>query len=191
MLHCITLWDEITHYSVWIFVNYIQCNMKLFSTDLFKNGISQEISVNKINNTIKKIQSLCVKIPVSWECFPLDFPLDFVIYLKFIFMKPYPSLTHWGRVMHVCVSNLTITGSDNGLAPTRRQAITWTSVGILSIGPLGTNFSEMFIEIHTFSFKEIHWEMSSGKWRPFCLGLNVLTWKVTVPVVEIVCSVLL
>ena len=29
-------------------------------------------------------------------------------------------------------------------------------------------------EIHTFSFKKMHLKMSSGKWWPFCLGLNVL-----------------
>ena len=86
------------------------------------------------------------------------------------------TLTHWGRVMHICVGNLTIIGSDNGLSPGRRQAITWTNVGILLIGPLWTNFSKMLFEIHTFSFKKIHLKMS-GKWRPFCLGLNVLrTW---------------
>ena len=28
-------------------------------------------------------------------------------------------LTHWGWVMHICVSKLTTIGSDNGLAPTR------------------------------------------------------------------------
>ena len=84
-------------------------------------------------------------------------------------------LTHWGQVTHICVGNLTIIGSDNGLSPGRRQAITWTNVGILLIGPLGTNFSEMLIEIHTFSFKKMHLKMSSGNWRPFCLGLNVLT----------------
>ena len=81
--------------------------------------------------------------------------------------------THWGWVTHICVGNLTIIGSDNGLSPGRRQAITWTNVGILLIGPLGKNFIEMFIEIHTFSLKKIHLKMSSGKWRPFCLGLNV------------------
>ena len=86
------------------------------------------------------------------------------------------SLTHWGRVTHIRVVNLTIIGSDNGLSPGQRQAITWTNVGILLIGPLGTNFSEILIEIHTFSFKKIHLKMSSGKWRPFCLGLNVLSW---------------
>ena len=76
---------------------------------------------------------------------------------------------------HICVGNLTIIGSDNGLSPGRRQAITWTNVGILLIGPLGTNFSEMLIKIHTFSLKEINLKMSSGNWRPFCLGLNVLS----------------
>ena len=52
-------------------------------------------------------------------------------------------LTHWGRVTHICVGNLTIIGSDNGLSPGRRQAIIWTNAGILLIGPLGTNFSEI------------------------------------------------
>ena len=84
-------------------------------------------------------------------------------------------LTHWGRVTHICVSKLTIIGSDNGLSPRRRQAIIWTNAGILSIGHLGTNFSEILIEILTFSFKKMHLKMSSGKWRPFCVGLNVLT----------------
>ena len=60
-------------------------------------------------------------------------------------------LTHWGRVTHICVSDLTIIGSDNGLSPGRRQAIIWTNVWILLIGPLGTNFSEILIEILVFS----------------------------------------
>ena len=88
-------------------------------------------------------------------------------------------LTHWGRVPHICVSNLTTIGSVNGLSPGRRQAITWTNAEILLIGPLGTNFSEILIEIYTFSFKKMHLKMSSAKWRPFCLGLNELThWSV-------------
>ena len=82
--------------------------------------------------------------------------------------------THWGRVTHICVSKLTSVGSDNGLSPGRRQAILWTSAGILLIGPLGRNFSENLIEIHIFSFKKMHLQMSSGKWRPFCLSLNEL-----------------
>ena len=83
-------------------------------------------------------------------------------------------LTHWGRAKHICVGKLTIIGSDNGLSPGRRQAIIWTIAGILLIGPLGTNFSEILIEIHTFSFMKMHLKMSSAKWRLFCLGVNVL-----------------
>ena len=78
------------------------------------------------------------------------------------------------RVTQKCVSELTIIGSDNGLSPGRRQAIIWTNVGSLLIEPLGTNVSEISIGIHTFSFKKMHLKMSSAKWRPFCLGLNVL-----------------
>ena len=74
-------------------------------------------------------------------------------------------------------SKLTIIGSDNGLSPGRRQAIIWTNVGILLIGPLGTNFSEMLIEIETFSFKKMRLKVSSAKWRPCCIGLNVLIDK--------------
>ena len=83
-------------------------------------------------------------------------------------------LIHWGRVTHICVGNLTFMGSDNGLSPGRRQAIIWTNAEILLIGPLGTNFSEILIEIPTFSFKKLRLRVSSAKWRPFCLGLNVL-----------------
>ena len=83
-------------------------------------------------------------------------------------------LTHWGRVTHICVSKLPIIGSDNGLSPGWRQAIIWINAGILLIGPLGTNFNEILIAIHIISLKKIHLKMLSGKWRTFCLGLNVL-----------------
>ena len=69
---------------------------------------------------------------------------------------------------------LTSIGSDNGLSPGLHQAIIWTNAGILLTWPLGTNVGEILIQIHTFSFKKMHLKMSSGKWRPFCLGLNVL-----------------
>ena len=83
-----------------------------------------------------------------------------------------PLLTHW--VTHICVGEQTIIGSDNGLSPVRRQAIIWTNDGILLIGPLGTNFSEILIGIQIFSVKKMPLKMSSAKWRSFCLGLNVL-----------------
>ena len=79
---------------------------------------------------------------------------------------------------HICVGNLNTIGPDNGLSPGRHQAIIWTNAGILLIEPWGTNFSEILIDIHTFSVNKIHLKMSSAKWRPFCLGLNVLTYSI-------------
>ena len=89
-------------------------------------------------------------------------------------------LTHWGRVTHICVSKLPSIGSDNGLSPGRRQAIIWPIAGILLIGPLWTNFSEILIEIPTFSFKKMLLKVSSAKWQPFCPGedeLLIWWWK--------------
>ena len=86
--------------------------------------------------------------------------------IRFYYNPRMKHLTHWGRVTHICVGKLTIIGSD--------KAIIWTNAGILLIGHLGTIFSEILIEIHTFSFKKIDLKMSSGKWRPSCLGLIVL-----------------
>ena len=64
--------------------------------------------------------------------------------------------------MHIC-GKQAIIGSDNGLLPDRRQAIIWTNAGILLIGTLGTNFSEILSQIYTFSFKKMHFKMLSGK----------------------------
>ena len=87
-------------------------------------------------------------------------------YYKIVFL-----LTYWGRVTRICVSKLNIIGSDNGLSPCLHQA------GILLIGPLGTNFSEILIEIHTYSFMKMLLKTSSAKCLPFHLGLNVLKYS--------------
>ena len=72
------------------------------------------------------------------------------------------------------VSTIVIIGSDNGLSRGQRQAIIWPNAGILLIGLLGVNFSEILIEIDTFSFKKMHLKMSSAKWCLFRLDLSVL-----------------
>ena len=130
----------------------------------------------------------CIVITVSWYVCQLRIHSCGPIY-QYMYRKELcqtrlwhiraGALTHWGWVTHICVGNLTIIGSDNGLSPGRRQAIIWTNAGILLIGPLGTNFSEILIEIRIFSFKKMDLKVSSAKWRPFCLGLNelnVYTW---------------
>ena len=54
----------------------------------------------------------------------------------------------------MCVSKLTIIDSDSGLSPGWHQAIIWTNAGMLLIGPSGTNFSEMLIEIQYIFIQE-------------------------------------
>ena len=112
----------------------------MFSIDTLKYTAFINALWTTFNNTLPKCVDKCVRLT--------------------------PVLTHWGGT-HKCVDNLNILGSDNGLLPGRHQAIIWTNAGILFIGPLGTNFSEILIEIHTFSFKKLHLKMSSAKWRLF------------------------
>ena len=122
-------------------------------------------------------RKLCFN-PLAWLVLLLALGCRAVKYVepchRYFWTHPYHgdifSLTHWGRVMHIWVSKLTLLGSHNGLLPRWCQAIICTNAGILLTWNLGTKFNEISSEIHTFSFKK----MSSGKWRPFCLSLNVL-----------------
>ena len=77
-------------------------------------------------------------------------------------------LTQWGRVMHICVGNVSIIGSDNGLSPARRQATIWTNVGIL----LGTNFSDIFFQVH--AFENVVSKMAAILSRPQCVKYAVV-----------------
>ena len=91
-------------------------------------------------------------------------------------------LTHWGRVTHICVSDLTSIGSDNGLSPGRRQAIIRTNGGILLIRPLGTNFSEFFcrnsnIFIQENVFESIVCEKAAILSRPQWVNEGLKKWK--------------
>ena len=100
----------------------------------------------------------------------LIFVLELLVIVSLIIIFTNMGFTHWDRLTHICVSELTFFGSDNGLSSGRRQAIIWTNAGILLIRPLGTKFSEVLIKIHIFSVKKINLRRSSGNWRPFCLG---------------------
>ena len=119
-------------------------------------------------------RNLFLMFSVTYRAFFRD-TIPNLILIRTVMASPFRDyLTHWGRVTHICVSKLTIIGSDNGLSPRRCQAIIWTNVGIWLIRPLGITFSEILIGIQTFSFKKMHLQMSSAKCRPSCLGLNVL-----------------
>ena len=85
------------------------------------------------------------------------------------------NINHWGRVTHIRASKPTNVGSDNGLSPGRRQAIIWTNAGLLLTGLIGKNSSDIcHRNSYIFNQKKNYLKLSSGRWRPFCLGLNVV-----------------
>ena len=65
------------------------------------------------------------------------------------------------------------------LSPSRRQGIIWTNAGILLIWSIGTEFSEILIEMNIFSFTIMHLNKSSAKCLPFCSGINVVCHPIT------------
>ena len=65
---------------------------------------------------------------------------------------------HWFRFGYIHATTHHLNQCWNILDRTFRNKLQWN-----------------FNKIYTFSFKKKHLKMSSGKWRPFCLGLNVLT----------------
>ena len=82
----------------------------------------------------------------------------------------------WRQFSYICVSKLTVTGSDDGLSPGQCQAIIWTNTGILLIAPLGTNFSEIWIKIQTFLIRKKYiWKYHQWNGSHFVQGRWVKT----------------
>ena len=185
------LWSRTSHSDVWTkhlkkpdwnTLQYKRTNEILYqdtSRNWEKNGKMNRYLVVWLCGILfeKTEENNLAKLIVTYSMFNGVARLTLYLILMALatFRSDFLRLTHWSRVMHKCVSKLTIIGSDNGLSPGRCQAIIWTNTGIFLIGPLETIISEIFIAIHTFSFKKMHLKISSGKWRPFCLGLSVLS----------------
>ena len=81
--------------------------------------------------------------------------------------------------IHISPVNQVSIGSDNGLSPIRLEAVIWTSAGLLSIGPVGRNFSEILTKIQNFSVTKIHLKIPFAKWRPFYAGGNEFTLHIS------------
>ena len=52
-------------------------------------------------------------------------------------------------------------------------------LGYCQLQTQGSNINETRIEIQAFAFRKMHLKISFRKWRPFCLGLNMLNIKQT------------
>ena len=121
-------------------LKYLQINLK---------------AINRINNELLSVTAPTNKL--QWSINQATYsPIESIQTRRQICLGLYV-LIYWDRVTHICVSKETIVGPDNGLSPGgRHQAIIWTNAGVLLFGSLRTNFSEILIEIHTFSFKKMH-----------------------------------
>ena len=84
-------------------------------------------------------------------------------------------LTQWGWVMNICISKLTISGSDNGLSPGRGQAIIWKNAGILLIGnKLHWNLNS-YIFIKENAFENVVSKMAAIlSWLPCVNNLHLI-----------------
>ena len=82
---------------------------------------------------------------------------------------------------HICVSDLTSIGSDDGLSPGQRQAIIWTNAGILSN-----------IFIHENAIESVVCEMAAILSRPQCVNrktLKVQTGPITAQANKTLCYI--
>ena len=101
------------------------------------------------------------KGPVMRKMFPFDYVIMSTQTLNCV-NSLRPSDAYWDRVTriyvskvtHICVSQLTLFGSDNGLAADRRQAIIWSNAGIVFTGPLRTSLSGILIESKFIHFRK-------------------------------------
>ena len=118
-------------------------------------------------NFILKQQATCLYVSQIWLTYHYDILhwAGFVDSLIEVVCRIYALITY------------AIIGSDNGLSLIRRRTYILSNAELLSIGPLGTNFRENFIEMNTLSIKKIHLKISSVKWWPFCFGLHVSRCK--------------
>ena len=74
----------------------------------------------------------------------------------------------------------------------RHQVITWTHADLLAIEPLGTNFSEILIDIHIFSSMKMYLKTLFGSCCSFCLHYSDIIMSVMasqITGISIVCSV--
>ena len=118
--------------------------MKLYYFHLAQFSVLQ----NKLTNYVALLKTWIEQLPCYFDhCSPVRHGRCVV-----------GGLTHWGRVTHICISKLTMIGSDNGLSPGRRQAIIWTNAWVLLIRTLETKFSEILSEVKIFYSRKSIWK---------------------------------
>ena len=133
-------WHADTPWSSWELI-FRLCSRSVNIVVLVQFWLSE---ISQLRGTWASLESLntWMELPKIWHTSESDQNAVIVCWFSY-FLRNF-DLTHSDRVTHVCFSKLIMIGSDNGLSPGRRQAILWTNAGILLIGPVGINFSEIF-----------------------------------------------
>ena len=132
-------------------------------------------------------------IPTVWKnLFPLVYLYNGILQLesRCLYCNPGPSLwskmnaarcscpistdalTHWSRVTHICVSKLTIIGSDNGLSPAGAKPLFqwWNIVNSNLLNTFQWNRKRnSYIFIQENTFENVVLEMAAILSRPQCV----------------------
>ena len=95
-------------------------------------------------------------------------------------------LTHWGRMTHTCVGELTTIGSGNGLSPGRRQAIYLNQCWHTINSNLRNKFQwnrkrNSYILIQENVFENVVCEIASILPRPQCVNRSLSTCMLAAP----------
>ena len=146
-------WDEIVKVvdivsQIQLLINFKRLQGWLVST-MIKSTISFTFTCHC------KFRSIC-KLSVLTH-FDVSVPLKCDICIYLCTLAP-----------HICVREL-------GQHWFREWLVAWSAPShylnrwwLIVNWPLGTNFSEIRIKIHNFSFMKMNLKVSSAKWRPFC-----------------------
>ena len=102
--------------------------------------INTEIDMSKIRSIIHVINHILVVAHNEFESSCTTSGVlfqdpDYTIYSIDLLILGRQWMAHWGPGAQICVGNLTIIGSENGLSRGRQQAIIWTNAGILLFWP--------------------------------------------------------
>ena len=153
----------------------------IFPVDIWNNNPKMYLKMTYVGFFF--IKSLCPHVFMLFIINSINVNM-FDIVTKYDLRQPWKSLpprrwdhlTHWGRVTHICVSNLTIISSVNGLSPGRYQAIIWTNAGILLLDPdeqTTVKSSSIFKHFHS---RKCVWKChlgNGGHFVPASLCVNV------------------
>ena len=106
----------------------------------------------------------------------LDHPWFYMMAFRLFGTKSLHSISYWDleTETHICVNKLSRHWFRYWLVHVRCLAIIWTDVGLLSMGPWRSYFNKILIKIQQFTLKRMHVRMSSAKYWPSYLGLNML-----------------